>query len=555
MKALLCRMAPAEEGIGLATDVYLPPGPGPFPTVLVRTPYHRSGHANTARPFVERGYAYTVQDCRGKFDSQGTFTPLVDEARDGQAALDWVAEQPWCNGRIGMWGRSYLGIVQVPAASGGHEALRCIAPSVAPGSYFRDWIRHDGCFALGNAVRWSLTNGSCTTRPGLDHFAWEELHGLAGPAAIAERVGFSTPALGDWASHDAYDGYWSAVDQDHMHPHVAIPGLHAGGWFDHLTRSQYEAYRQISDGGATELARSGQRLLIGPWGHQTIGGSGPAHQTYGQWDFGAEADFPVLAHELQFLDYHLKELDNGYSSQAPVKVFLMGENRWLGLGDWPPPGSQVQEWYLTSGGSANMRSGDGRLQTTAPTAAADDSYTYDPRDPVPTCGGAVYWGLEPRGPVDQRPILNRPDVLYYRSEKLGQGLCVVGDIGLDLYVSSDAEDTDLVAKLCVEDASGAITCLTQGSLRCRYRSGWEEAQPLVPGAATHLRLQLGQTGYTFAPGSRVGLTITSSDFPGILPHPNRLGAPWEAAGGVPAKTHILHGPATVSCLRLPVLQP
>lgn len=140
MQTLLCRKVPAEDGENLATDVYLPDGPGPFPTVIVRTPYHRVGLQGAAHQFTERGYAFVAQDCRGKYDSDGVFVPLVDEARDGQATLDWTANQRWCNRRIGLWGRSYLGIVQVPAASGGHEALRCIAPSVAPGSFFRHWI-------------------------------------------------------------------------------------------------------------------------------------------------------------------------------------------------------------------------------------------------------------------------------------------------------------------------------------------------------------------------------------------------------------------------------
>ena len=211
MQMLLCRKVPAFDGINLATDVYLPDGPGQFPCVITRTPYSRAGLRGTARQFTERGYAYTIQDCRGKYDSDGIFTPLVDEARDGHATIDWVANQKWCNGRIGIWGRSYLGIFQVPAASGGHEALKCIAPSVAPGSFFRDWLRYDGCLALGNAIRWSLTHATCHTQPPLNHFTWEELNSLADLDAIAARVGFETPVLSQWAEHDRYDDYWEEI--------------------------------------------------------------------------------------------------------------------------------------------------------------------------------------------------------------------------------------------------------------------------------------------------------------------------------------------------------
>jgi len=339
MQALIDRKVPAEDGVELATDVYLPDGPGPFPAVVVRTPYHRVGQQGLAPLFTGRGYALVVQDCRGKYDSDGVFTPLMDEARDGQATIDWAANQKWCNGRIGLWGRSYLGIVQVPAASSGHEALQCIVPSVAPGSFFRDWLRYDGCFALGNAIRWGVTHASVRTQPPQGHFTWEELWRLPSPAAIAARVGIETPVLSVWAEHDRYDKYWETIDQCRMHERIRMPGYHVGGWFDHLSRGQFEAYQNIRDYGATELARAGQKLLIGPWGHRNTGNTGPDHCMYGDWDFGPEADLPVLTHELQFLDFYLKDEDNGYTSQPPVKVFLMGANRWIALDDWPPPGS------------------------------------------------------------------------------------------------------------------------------------------------------------------------------------------------------------------------
>lgn len=554
MQTLLCRKVPTEDGANLATDVYLPDGPGSFPTVIVRTPYHRVGLQGTAHEFTQRGYAFVAQDCRGKYNSDGLFVPLVDEASDGQTTLDWTANQRWCNGRIGLWGRSYLGIVQVPAASGGHEALRCIAPSVAPGSFFRDWIRYDGCFALGNAIRWSLTHASCRNQPPMAHFTWDELNHLTDPEAIAGHVGFETPALSEWAAHDCYDDYWKSIDQCLMHPHIRVPGFHAGGWFDHLTRGQFEAYQNIRDNGATNLAQDEQHLLIGPWGHRNIGNTGPDHCRYGDWDFGAEADLPVLAHELQFLDFHLKEIDNGYTSQAPVKVFLMGENRWVSLQDWPPPEVRTQSWYITSGGSANMRSGDGVLTQESPDRSGVDRYVYNPRNPVPTHGGPVYWGLDHLGPVDQRPVLDRSDLLFYRSARLESALTVIGEVNLDLYISSDALDTDFVAKLCVEEPAGAVICLTIGSLRCRYRESWADPQPLAPGDIARIRLQMGHIGYVFPAGSRVCLLITSSDFPRISPHPNRLAPPWSNTEPIVAHNAVHHGRDNLSCLNLPVIE-
>ena len=554
MQTYLCRQVPTAEGIGLTTDVYTPSGGGSFPVVLVRTPYHRTGLQSLAPRFVERGYALVVQDCRGKFDSQGIFEPLVYEAVDGQITLDWIANHKWCNGKIGLWGRSYLGIFQVPAASGAHEALRCIAPSVAPGSFFRDWIRYDGCFALGNAVRWSLIHASCPTQPPLDHFDCDELYQLENTDAIAARVGFATPILKTWAARDAYDEYWEAIDQNRMHEHIAVPGLHVGGWFDHLTRGQYESYKNIRDHGATPAARRGQRLLIGPWGHKNTGTTGTGHRSYGDWDFGPEADYPVLAHELQFLDFHLRDEDNGLASQQAVKVFLMGANRWLELADWPAPEIQLQNWYLDSDGSANMRTGNGKLSPTPPVSDASDTYIYNPAAPVPTRGGAIYWGLEARGPVDLRTLLERPDILYYRSEPLAEQLTVVGDIELELQVQSSAEDTDFIARLCVEEPTGSIICLTLGSQRCRYRCSWSDPEPLAKDQKTRILVQLGQLAYVFQRGSRIALVLTSSDFPRILPHPNTMAGPWQEGALVVARNSILHGPAIRSRLQLPVIE-
>ncbi len=442
MRVLSCRKVPAAGGAELAADVYLPDGPGPFPALLVRTPYHRTGRQSAGADFAARGYAYVVQDVRGKYDSGGVFEPLVQEAADGQAAIDWVANQCWCNGRLGLLGLSYLGIVQVPAAAGGHEALRCIIPGVAPGSFFRDWVRYDGCFALGNLIRWSLTHATCRTQPPLEHFTWDELNALPSLEAVFARAGIESPFLRDCVAHDRYDEYWQGVDQDLMHAKIRVPGLHVGGWFDHISRGQFNAYRNIRDNGATGLARSSQRLVIGPWGHRNVMGSGEDHRRYGDWDFGAEADYSVAELQFQCLDHYLRDNDNGFGDQPAVRLFVMGENRWAEFSDWPPTEAEIQPWYLDI---------DNGLSRETPGTEADDVFSYDPADPVPICGGQIYWGNEVVGPVDQRAIIARPDVLYYHGPPLDADLRVIGEIRLELELVSNAEDTDIIAKFCVEE--------------------------------------------------------------------------------------------------------
>jgi len=549
MQALLFRRVPNGEGQRLATDVWLPDGPGPFPVLLTRTPYHRRlGDAASARYYVERGYAYVIQDTRGKYDSEGTFRPLIDEAADGQATLDWIANQNWCNGRIGLVGKSYLGMVQIPAASGGHEALMCIVPGVAPTSFFLDWPRCDGCFSFANTVRWTLTHAVCPTTPSMAHFTWEELHSLRTLEEIEDRAGFHSPTLRDWVAHDRYDEYWEAVDQHRMFERVACPGMHVGGWFDHLTRGQFQSYRGIKQRGATQSARSGQRLIVGPWGHMTIG-----QREYGEWDFGRAAQINVSDYEQRFIDLHMKDIDDGISDEPPVYVFLMGENRWVHAADWPPPTAEVQEWYLRSDGDANGVGGGGRLSLESQDHAPPDRYCYDPQQPVPTLGGPIYWGIAPVGPVHQGPILGRADVLYYRSERLARPLTVMGEINLDLWVSSDAPDTDFTAKLCVVDSGGRVIVLAMGALRCRYRQGFHDPKPLTAGEATSVRLQMGNLAYVFPEGSAIALLITSSDFPRILPNPNTMAPTWQEKSPRVARQEIHHSGNHQSRLALPVV--
>lgn len=231
----------------------------------------------------------------------------------------------------------------------------------------------------------------------------------------------------------------------------------------------------------------------------------------------------------------------------------MGENRWVYASDWPPPEAQDRAFYLGSQGSANMKIGDGTLAEGSSSTDGEDGYVYDPRDPVSTLGGAVYWGLGSRGPMDQRGILGRGDVLYYRSERLAEPMVVMGNVALDLHVSTDAADTDFIVKLCVEDVAGTVTCLTLGSLRCRYRDGWTTPVVMPAGEVVSIRVDLGNLAYTFSEGSRVGLIVTSSDFPRIQPHPNTLTSPWAETGMQVANNRVHHGRGAPSCLHLPVM--
>ncbi len=550
MKLLLNQRVPSYDGVELSTDVYLP-GPGRYPIVLTRTPYAKGEMLGRAQLFHERGMGYAMQDVRGKYDSDGRFEPLVDEAADGQATIDWIANQSWCNGHIGMWGPSYLGIVQAPAAAGGHEALKAICPSVAPGSFFNDWLRYDGCFAWANNVWWSMEHATCRTRPARHHWDKNVLWGHRRIEDLEQYTGLRAGFLRLWALHDTDGGYWRNLDQRLMHRRLRTAGFHVGGWFDHLSRGQFDAYRNLQQEGQTDLARLHQRLLIGPWGHLNLHRTNETQQSYGSWNFGAAASFNVMQRELQFLQFHLCGIDDHYLEQPRVQCFLMGRNQWLDLPDWPAPSAQPVQWHLASDGHAATAAGSGRLQRETPAASSADEFTHDPANPVPTTGGPIYWNLDPYGPVNIDALGQRGDCLWYRSEPLSQPLVLVGEPTLDLHVQTDADDTDFIARLCVQQPDGQTIILTLGSLRCRYRHSFERPEPMPARTPQRLTVRLQPTAYEFPVGSRVCLVLSSSDWPRILPHNGKMSL---FAPADPARNSVLTGPGTLSSLTLPTLE-
>ncbi len=263
----------------------------------------------------------------------------------------------------------------------------------------------------------------------------------------------------------------------------------------------------------------------------------------------------MLDYVYLFLDHHMKGARNGVEKWPPVQAFLMGENRWVGLEDWPPPGAEYQDWFLHSSGRAHTNLGDGELSQDRPRTSSTVTFLYDPSDPLPTTGGQSFGGETAiTGPVDERPHLKRADVLYYRGPKLQMPMTVAGDIELSLRVCSSAEDTDFTARFCVEEASGRVVALTNGVARCRYREGWDCVVPLVPGQEVDMQIHMNHTAYTFPAGSRIALMVSSSDCPRIMPHHNTMAKPLAEHNPRKAENTVHQGPDGRSFLRLPVVR-
>jgi hypothetical protein len=517
MRVMNNQRVPVEDGITLGTDVYLPDGPGSFPVILSRTPYCRSSLVRQAAFFTSYGYAMVAQDIRGCFGSDSVFEPLAWEEHDGYASLDWIANQRWCNGRIGMCGASYGGIVQWYAALSGHEALRCIAPMVAPGSFMREWIRYSGCFAWANMIRWVQM---WTQRPVFKEAVWEQVWQLRNLEAVKQACGFLSPTLKRWFELDQDNDYWRRLDVLARADELRVPILHTAGWWDHI--SSLHMSLSSRERSPTDPP---QFLRVGPWGHSgsTVRGA-DIQLEYGDWSFSYAAHLDTHDLVRRFLDRFLKEDDGAFGGEPFSRVFIMGSNSWLSSDRWPPAQSRQHHLYLDGDGSA--ASTEGRLREDIPERTGEMRYTYDPADPCPTRGGPIYWGLAQHygcGPVDMRSLLTRPDVAVFRSAPMPTPLTLVGPVELRLAVTADVEDTDLIVRLAVEDSvDQGVRPLLVGSLRLCYRNSYADPQPLQVGAAHSATIALGSTAYQFPRGSRLVLAITSSDFPRILPHTNQF---------------------------------
>ena len=565
-----------RDGIELATDIYRPDVTERVPVILKRTPYDRTamriGDPTDPIVLAEAGYAVLSQDVRGRFGSGGTFVPFVHESSDGADAIAWAGAQAWSTGRVGMLGASYVGATQWLAAQARPPALGAIVPFVTSSDYHEGWVNQGGAFQLGFSlywVLWSLAYSDLVARsPGGANPA-EEAATVAGidtlrqlyrrrPVSNQPLLERWAPYYRDWLKRPLRDASWKAISPQDHHDRTAVPALNIGGWYDVFIDGTLRNFMGMRARGATEQSRTGQRLLIGPWSHVVHDGQFPERR-YGMRGVFDALD-PTALHRRWF-DRWLKGLDNGVDRQSPVRIFVMGLNQWRDESDWPLPDTRYERWYLHSRGRANTAGGDGRLAPEPPGAGepSEDSYRYDPRDPVPTLGGATLQqrgniGLS-AGPYDQHVAEARHDVLCYTSEPLREPLEVTGPLRLVLFVGSSALDTDFTGKLVDVWPDGRAEILCDGILRARYRNGLETTSMLDPGRVYELMIEVGATSMVFPPGHRVRLDVSSSNFPRFDANTNtgKVIADDGPDDFVVAVNRVFHDPDRPSHLVLPVI--
>lgn len=532
---------PMRDGVRLAANLFRPSKAGRHPVILIRTPYNKGTDlVRSYRAFVEAGYAVVVQDVRGRFESEGVFDPYRQETADGEDTIDWIGKQSWSDGRIGMAGSSYLGIVQWKAALSGHPKLKAIFPVVSGCDDYRDRAYSPGgALKLGNRLLWISAN---LRAPGYQPPDFSQLVRRLPLAASGQAAAGQTVAMFETAlQHPAYDAFWRSISTCEQIANVRVPVFSVGGWYDNFVESDLEAF--------SRLRKLGRRIhtLIGPWPHNM---SIP----FADMDFGPQSRVPLLEIQLAWFDRWLRDKP-GKANFAPLKIFVMGINRWREENEWPPARARFVKWYLSSRKGANSLAGDGVLLRNPPRRQGRDEYVYDPADPVPTLGGNTCCNPKvfPWGPMDQRPVEKRTDVLVYTSAVLKKDVEVTGPVSAVLWVATTARDTDFTAKLVDVYPDGRAINLADGVLRVRYRDGLDLPAPAEPGKIYAITVPVGVTSNVFRAGHRIRLEISSSNFPRFDRNLNTGGANGYEHRWVRARQSVYHGGERSSYVLLPVV--
>lgn len=537
----------ARDGVKLAVDVARPASEGAFPVVLLRTPYSRKLEAlSKGGWWAKRGYVFIAADVRGRFDSEGEWTPLVNEANDGSDTIDWIVEQPWCDGNVGMIGASYAGWTQWYAARTGNPHLKAIVPQVAPPDPDQNIPYEGGAFLMLSAwwakIAEEIGNGNFDL-PDVD---WLDALACLPLGDLDDALGITTPFLDDWLAHPPTDAaYWKPMRYQDRFEDMHVAALHISGWFDGDQPGAPQNYVGMRKRAKTAAARNAQYLVLGPWSHAFNTTS-----KLGGLDFGERAVVDLDSRTLRFFDRYLKGINNGIDREPHVLYFNIGDDVWRAVDDWPIPNAKSTPVYLASDGAANRRDGDGRLSLDAPEEAKFDTYRYDPASlPETNVNFDDVTGAETR--IDISNLPDRADVLDYTSPPLAEPVELSGPFEATLFVSTDAADTDYVVTVCELQPDGTLLPWASGIQRVRYRNGRDE--PVAPGTVAKITVDCWATSVRLDAGDRLRVLVGSSGFPGYARNLNTLDPIATATKIVVAENRVHHGLSRASYVSLPVV--
>jgi putative CocE/NonD family hydrolase len=520
-----------RDGVRLSVDIYQPDADGKFPAILFQTPYsnNSAGIAVRARWFARRGYAVVLSDCRGRFDSEGEWDPFnARHKTDGFDLVEWVAKQPWCDGKVGTFGASYSGWTQWWTATQAPPSLRAMVPEVAPPDAFYNAPYQQGIL-VGWALDWAAMMSGRTMQ-----VAGEGPYGGFAPTRAADmaklpyiklnerRGALDSPWFEVWMRHNLATGdYWRGISYqgEANYSRVKVPTLNITGWFDANFPGSPMNYAGMKAHGATPEARR-PHLVIGPWTH----GFNHGRKLVGI-DYGPDTILDWDGYVCRWFDHYLKGIDNGVEKDAPVHIFVMGENRWHAEKDWPLPDTRWTKFYLHGKGKANSLKGDGTLDRDAPGDEPADTYTYDPTKPTlspPSSNGHI------DGPLDTDKPAGGPEVLVYATPPLTEDVEVTGPVTAKLFAATSARDTDWMVRLVDVHPDGRAALLCDGVIRARCRDP-KKAGAFVPDRLSTIEPDRvyeytidfwRATANRFGKGHRIRVEISSSYFPYYLCNPN-----------------------------------
>ncbi len=536
---------PMRDGVHLAADLFVPRASTRLPTVLVRTPYNRKARAmNSYRFFARRGYAVVIEDVRGRYASQGVFGSTAQEGPDGNDTINWIAEQPWSNGRVAMAGSSYLGIAQWWAAVQGNPHLIAISPMCSGDDDYLDrFYSSGGALQVAHRLLWLAENLTPPShvRPVLANYIGH----LPLRTADLAATGMILPLWRTAVDHPSDDAYWNTLSIRQQIRRIDVPVLSFGGWFDNYAESDLDAFSRLA------ARQQPVETWIGAWAHN------PAWK-FPTLSFGPAAAIPIRTMQADWFDRWLKKTTGAAAAEHPaplLHLFVMGRNEWREEHEWPLARTRYTALYLSSKGHANSTAGDGALYWHRVEKSAADVFTYNPKNPVPTVGGAICCeaNLLPPGPLDQTAVEARSDVLVYTSTPLSEEMEVTGPVRVVLYVATSANDTDYTAKLVDVDPEGRPLLVSDGIERLRYRLSL--AQPVFVKRNTpyQINIDAGVTSYVFATGHRIRLEVSSSNFPRFDRNLNSFRANADETRITEARQTVFHQRGYPSAIILPLI--
>ena len=568
-----------RDGTRLSTDLYIPKGlDRDLPTVLIRTPYNKKSFrrdASEARFFAGQGYTVAVQDVRGRFESEGIFTLMKHEARDGFDMVNWLAAQPWSNGKVGTYGCSYLSEVQMQLAKLRNPHHAAMIPQAGGGVNRYDALIWGGAIELALGFGWMYGNGSkvfLKPPPGAPEDFYSRLGDYFNPAPVVPDIRFpelwrSLPLVDmmqkaggpptdweDFVSHEPADPWWDQLGYLKETDRFDVPALLVNSWYDFGVGESLTLFQRFQTNAESARARDNQYIIVSPSTHcaseevseTTVIGKRPVGDP--------RLDYWNLY--LDWFDHWLRGIDNAVTGMPKLQIYVMGKNKWRAENEWPLTRMQTTPYYFHSDGHANSRFGTGLLNVNEPSNEPPDRYIYDPDGPVPSVGGPLCCTGTPDAPpgsYDQSEVETRNDVLVYSTSALEDGIEVTGPVEVVLHVSSSARDTDFTAKLVDVYPDGTAFMVLEGILRARYRNGYAEKAWMKPEGVYEAKIKLGATSNYFPPGHRIRLEISSSSFPRFDRNLNTGGNNYDETDWVVAKNTVHHSSRYPSHILLPVI--